>query len=144
MRLELNPEFAVRHLGVALLMLALGGWFGYDGFVRYPQTDAATLYAEAHGGEKPADLEQAEKFKASAIPRQKQFMALALAFSVLLAANVFRLWRKEYDLDGEITDVDWKDWKKKGIVRFKANGRKTTLDAWHHKGVKEIAEKLQS
>ena len=54
MRLKLNKEFAVRHLAVALLMAALGGWFAYDGYVKYPAMDAATLYREAHGGEDAA------------------------------------------------------------------------------------------
>jgi len=123
-------------------MAALGCWFAYDGYVAYPATPAAELYAGAHGGEKPQSEAQAEKFKAGAIPRQKQFMALAFGFAFCLAANVFLLWRKEYDLDGAITDVDRRDWQKKGIIRFKVDGRKVTLDSWHHQGVKAIAEKL--
>lgn len=142
MRLKLNKEFAVRHLAVALLMAALGGWFAYDGYVKYPAMDAATLYREAHGGEDAATPEQAEKFKANAVPRQKQFMALAWGFAAFLAANVFMLWRREYELEGEITDVDRRDWDKKGIIRFKVNGRKVALDAWHHEGVRELVSRL--
>ena len=142
MKLKLNPEFAVRHLGVAALMMALGGWFAYDGFVSYPRTPAPELYASAHGGEPAASLEQAEKYKASAIPRQKQFMAICWLFALYLAANVGFLAKKSFDLDGEITDVDDRDWAKKGILRFKVNGKKTVLDAWHHQGVKELAEKI--
>ena len=36
----LNREFFIRHLGVTLLMAALGCWFVYDGSVVYPKMDA--------------------------------------------------------------------------------------------------------
>ena len=142
MKLKLNKEFAVRHLGVAVLMAALGGWFAYDGYVAYPATPAPELYANAHGGESAASPEQAEKYKASAIPRQKQFMAICWLFALYLAANVGFLARKSFYLDGKITDVDDRDWAKKGILRFKVDGKKTVLDAWHHAGVKELVEKI--
>lgn len=143
MRFKLNKEFAVRYLGVAALMAALGGWFAYDGYVKYPSMDAEALYREAHSGETAATPGQAEKFKENAVPRQKQFMVLAWGFAVFLAVKVFLLWRKEYDLDGEITEINRKDWIKKGIIRFKVNGRKVTLDAWHHEGVKEFVAGLE-
>ena len=41
-RLKLNPEFFYRHLAVCILMLGMGCWFGYDGFVAYPKTPAAS------------------------------------------------------------------------------------------------------
>ena len=44
MKLKINSEYATRHLFVTLLMIGLGGWFGYDGFVRYPATSADALY----------------------------------------------------------------------------------------------------
>lgn len=142
MRLKLNKEFALRHLGVAALMAALGGWFAYDGYVAYPAADAMEMYAKAHGGERAQSVEQAEKYRQNAIPRQKQFMMLAWAFSAYLLVNLAYLWRKEYDFGGKITEVDEKDWEKKGILRFKVDGKQTVLDAWHHEGVKELREKI--
>ena len=73
---------------------------------------------------------------------QKQFMMLAWAFSAYLLVNLAYLWRKEYDFGGKITEVDEKDWEKKGILRFKVDGKKTVLDAWHHEGMKELREKI--
>lgn len=40
---SINREYALRFLGVALLFLAFSGWFFYDGFVGYPQKNAAFL-----------------------------------------------------------------------------------------------------
>ena len=142
MKLKLNKEFALRHLGVAALMAALGGWFAYDGFVTYPRTPAPELYAKAHGGEQAPSLEQAEKYKTSAIPRQRQFMAICWVFALYLGLNVWRLSRKDFALDGKITEIDDRDWKKKGILRFKVDGKKTVLDAWHHADAKALAEKI--
>ena len=52
-RLKLNPEYARRHLFVTLLMVALGCWFGYDGFIGYPATPAAELYKSIEGSDAP-------------------------------------------------------------------------------------------
>lgn len=40
---SINREYALRFLGVALLFLAFSGWFLYDGFIGYPQKNAAFL-----------------------------------------------------------------------------------------------------
>ena len=43
----------------------------------------------------------------------------------------------------DVAAVDRSRWEKKGILVVHAkDGRKVTLDAWHHSGVKELAEKL--
>ena len=45
----------------------------------------------------------------------------------------------------QVADVDRSRWEKKGILVVHAkDGRKVTLDAWHHAGVKELAERLPS
>ena len=137
--LTLNREFAVRHIGVALLMLGLSGWFAYDGYVAYPQRDDAWFEAR-------------HLQKENATRRQKEFAVLALLAAVVIAGHVgfvARL-RFSYDADGfvcngtrrrfsEVKSVDWSKWEKKGIV--KVDG--VVLDAWHHAGVRDVAEILR-
>lgn len=138
-KLVLNREFAVRHLGVALLMLGLSGWFAYDGYVAYPKHDEAWF-------------EQQHLNKESAIRRQREFMILAFVAALVIAGHVGAVARLDfsYDDDGfvcggvkrrfaDVKSVDWSKWEKKGIV--KADG--IVLDAWHHKGVREVAAKLR-
>lgn len=137
-KLKVNPEFFRRHLFVTVLMAGLGGWFGYDGFVKYP-AESDEYFAGLH-------LE-----KATAIERQKQFMALSLLASLAVGLHLLKVcrFRFEYDEDGfvhngvrraykDVKTVDRSKWDKKGIV--KVDG--IVLDAWHHLGVKEVAARL--
>lgn len=150
-RLTLNREFAVRHLGVALLMLGLSGWFGYDGFVRYPATPAAELYRSIEGNDAPAGFDL-DAFKRQKTQTQHGFALLALLAALVIAGHVGLLarFRFEYDDEGfvfrgtrrkfaDVKAVDWSQWEKKGIVRVDG----ITLDAWHHAGVREVAERLK-
>jgi hypothetical protein len=101
MKLELNREFALRYLFVAVLMLGMGGWFGYDGYVKYPSMTATELYASHHGG-KAADSEAAAiKHQQQAIPRQKQFMTLCLVASALVALVLIKAARMRFSYDDE-------------------------------------------
>ena len=138
-KLVLNREFAVRHLGVALLMLGLSGWFAYDGYVAYPERDDAWF-------------EQRHLVKENATRRQREFMVLALVAALVVAGHVALVARLdfEYDEDGfvcggerrrfaDVRSVDWSKWEKKGIV--KVDG--IVLDAWHHTGVRAVAERLR-
>lgn len=149
--LTLNREFAVRHLGVALLMLGLSGWFGYDGFVRYPATPAAELYRSIEGSDAPDGFDLAA-FKHQKTQTQHGFALLALLAALVIAGHVGLLarFRFEYDDEGfvfrgtrrkfaDVKAVDWSQWEKKGIVRVDS----ITLDAWHHAGVREVAERLK-
>ena len=150
-RLTLNREFATRHLGVALLMLGLSGWFGYDGFVRYPATPAADLYRSIEGSDAPAGFDL-EAFKRQKTQTQYGFTVLSLLAALIIAGHVGALaaFRFEYDDEGfvyrgvrrafvDVKRVDWSKWKEKGIVRV--DGIK--LDAWHHAGVCAVAAKLK-
>ena len=139
MKLSPNREFLVRHLFVAAVMAAMGGWFGYDGYVNYPRQDDS-FFEERHIR------------RETAIPRQKQFMGLAFAAS---AAILLHLWmslslRLEFDGDGfvcrgvrrrfaDVAKVDRSLWEKKGIIVV--DGIK--LDAWHYAGVKEFEARLR-
>ena len=150
--LKLNREFVSRYLFVALLMLGLGGWFGYDGFVKYPAMSAAELYASCHGGEEAPSEEVAVHFRTTAIPRQKQFMALSLLASFLVGACLVRAARFRFSYGengfsfggakcgyGDIARVDLSRWEKKGILKVHTAGAGVvTLDAWHHKGVDDF------
>ena len=154
--LKINTEFLYRHLGVCLLMFGLGCWFGYDGFVKYPKTDAAELYEQIEKS-KPPEGFALEAFKSQKIKSQYGFSALCLVASVLIGLHLasvamFRfdhdetsfVWNgKKYALS-DVKSVDRSQWKKKGIVKLElADGVRVTLDAWHHLGVKDF-EKLLS
>ena len=151
-RLTLNREFAVRHLGVAALMLGLCGWFGYDGLVKYPATPAAELYRAIEGSDAPAGLDL-EAFKRQKTQTQYGFAAFALLAALVVGGHVAWLARFRFAFDDEgfavggrpkrafadVTAVDWSKWEKKGIVRMDG----VTLDSWHHEGVKEVAAILE-
>ena len=139
-RLALNREFAVRHLGVALLMLALSGWFAYDGFIGYPRQDEAFF-------------EVRHLKKATAVERQKEFAALALLAALLVGGHLLCIARFSCSFDDEsftvggvkrrfadIGKIDRSRWEKKGIIVL--DGIK--LDAWHHTGVNELVKRLDA
>ena len=150
--LKLNREFAVRHLGVAALMLGLSGWFGYDGFVTYPAMSSYELYCSIEKSEPPAGLDLAA-FKKQKTQTQYGFAALALLAALVVGGHVALVARLrfEYDDDGfsaagrprrafsDVRSVDWSKWKSKGIVRVDG----VTLDAWHHDGVRDVAASLE-
>lgn len=162
MELKLNREYAARHLFVALLMLALSAWFGFDGFVKYPQTTGHDLYVSIEGAEPPANFDLAA-FKAQKIQTQYGFTALTFAAFVAVALGLLASARFRFAFDdtgftydgarfayGDIAKVDDRDWEKKGIVRFYVKHPSTgavipvKLDAWHHVGVKDFHAKLKA
>ena len=144
MKLHVNREFAIRHLGVAALMVGLCGWFLYDGAVAYPQHDDA-WFAERHTE------------RARAIERQFQFAGLAGLAAIIIALGVLRVKRQtlgwnEIAMCGTLTGgrallfsdvvrIDRSKWSSKGIMVLEAkDGRRVTLDAWHHAGVNSLVE----
>ena len=149
-RLRLNPEYAKRHLFVTLLMLALGCWFGYDGFVGYPATPAAELYKSIEKSDAPEGFDL-EAFKKQKIGTQYGFTIIAFFVAAVVGSRLMKSKRFEFAYDDEayvyrgkrhalssIKNVDRSKWETKGIV--KVDG--ITLDAWHHLGVREFVEKL--
>ena len=93
--------------------------------------------------------------------RQFQFAAIAGLAALVIAGGVWRAKRRIVEWDdsamtgpatggrplafSDVADVDRSRWEKKGILVVHAkDGRKVTLDAWHHAGVKELAERLPS
>ena len=155
MKLTLNREYVLRHLGVAALFLGLCGWFLYDGCITYPKMDDAKFSEEIlHGRQGDFD-----KLKQEAINRQFQFAGICGIAALLIAAGVgrCRLQTLEWDdaqlcgsLTGgkplafaDISGIDDRRWEKKGILVVYANdGRRFTLDTWHHSGAKELAERI--
>ena len=138
--LKLNREFFVRHLGVALLMFGLGCWFGYDGYVSYPQQDESWF-------------EERHLRRDNAIQRQKEFMLLAFLAAAVIGGHLWGVSRLRFAFDdegfvhdgrrtayGDIKEVDRSKWEKKGIL--KVDG--ITLDAWHHTGVREFEKRLKT
>ena len=87
MELKLNREFAMRHLGVAILFAALTCWFGYDGLVRYPSLSAHDIYVSIEKSE-PKDGMDLEAFKQQKIKTQHGFALLCLLASAVVALGV--------------------------------------------------------
>ena len=154
MELKLNREFFRRHLFVAVLMAGMGCWFGYDGFVAYPATDAAELYRRIENRDAPADFDLAA-FKDQKIKTQYGFTFLALLAAALIGGHLWLVSRFRFSFDdegfavggvkhayGEIKNVDRSLWEKKGIVTVSGEGFSVKLDAWHHVGVKEFVAKI--
>lgn len=155
MELKLNREFLLRHLFVAVLMAGLACWFGYDGFVRYPRSDARDLYVSIEGSEPPAGLDL-EAFKAQKTKSQHGFALLSLLASAavalhLLAVSRLRLRFDEDGFDfggrrrayGDVASVDDSKWESKGISKVTlADGARVVVDSWHHEGAKEFHEML--
>lgn len=138
--LKLNREFFLRHLGVAILMFGLGCWFGYDGYVSYPQQDESWF-------------EERHLRRDNAIRRQKEFMILAFLASAVIGGHLWGVSRLRFAFDdagfvhdgrrtayGDVKEVDRSKWGKKGIL--KVDG--ITLDAWHHTGVREFEKRLKT
>ena len=155
MKLQLNREFATRHIGVAVLFLGLCGWFLYDGAIAYPKMDDAKFVEQVLHG-KPGDFAQLKK---QAIGRQYQYAGICALAALMIAAGVFRCRRQTLEWDdvqmtgsltgnkplafSDISGVDDRRWEKKGIlVVFAKDGRTFTLDSWHHVGARELAEKI--
>lgn len=151
MRLTLNREYAMRHLFVTLLMLGLGGWFGYDGFVRYPATPAAELYKSIEGAEAPEGFDLAS-FKEQKTKTQYGFTILSLFMALVVGSRLYKSYAFAFEFDDEgfvwrgrrrsyaaIRKIDRSAWRKKGILRVDG----IVLDSWHHLGVKEFEQKLR-
>ena len=151
-RLKLNPEYAKRHLFVTLLMVALGCWFGYDGFIGYPATPAAELYKSIEKSDPPEGFDL-DAFKKQKIGTQYGFTILAFLAAAIVGSRLAKSARFRFEFDDEgyvyrgrrhsyadVKKVDRAKWEKTGIIRV--NG--IELDAWHHLGVKEFVAKLDA
>jgi len=155
MKLTLNKDFARRHLGVALLMAALGCWFGYDGLVRYPATPAAELYRKIEGSDAPTGFDL-DAFKRQKTQTQYGFTLLSLLAALVIGGHLWAVSKADVSFDDEgfvvsgrrhvwsdVASIDRKDWDRKGIVVLRlSDGSSLKLDAWHHTGVKEFHAKL--
>ena len=171
MQLKLNREFAMRHIGVAVLFAALCGWFAWDGGLAWPAENAAWekrtgitvgAAAKAHTEERYAHNKEGRDDIPPHWPweidRQFQFAGLCGLAALIIGAGVLRCSRQslvwnDTQMCGSLTDgepvafddiveCDTRKWKKKGILTLRTkSGRKIPLDSWHHNGVKELAEK---
>ncbi len=155
-KLRLNREFLLRHTFSLLVFLALGGWFAFDASVRYPRTDARELYMTIEKSAPP------DGFDLKSFKEQKMRTQLILALVTLVAAtgiglHLLSVSRLAFSFDddsfeygtvkysySDVSKVDVSKWSSKGILSFYARDKKIALDAWHHSGVKEFYEKLNS
>ena len=150
----LNKEFFFRHFGVTLLAVGLGCWFVFDGAVTYPKMDAVEFCEKYH-----KSLDNPEREKANAIERQYQFASLAFIAALAIGCHLLKIRGETLSWDDEkmvgsltggkdaffrnVKEVDRRHWDKKGIlVAVMDDGRKITLDAWHHPEVKDLANLL--
>ena len=140
MKLSLNKEYAIRHLGVAALFFGLSLYFLYDAIFVYP-------YLPADGPHH------------TTVEFQYTSSALLALFAFVVAFRVFLNWRATLAWDDEqmsgtltlgaplkFADIDHLvvgKWAPNHILVVHAkDGRRVTLDAWHHAGARELAEKL--
>ena len=153
-KLAINREYFVRHAFVAALLIGLGCWFGYDGFVRYPDTAAAALY-ESIEGAPPTEGIDLDAFKKQKTQSQIGFMALCIAGSAWIALGLLASARFRFEWDesgfvaggrkygyGDIRSVDRSKWAKKQIMVLRLENESVKLDAWHHSGVREFEAHL--
>ena len=153
-KFTLNREFFVRHFGVTLLMVGLGCWFLFDGSVTYPKMDAVAFCEKYH-----KSLENPEEEKKNAIERQYQFASLAFIAALAIGCHLLKVRGESLTWDDEkmigsltfgkearfsdVKEVDRRLWDKKGILCVVMNdGRKITLDAWHHPEAKDLEPKF--
>ena len=158
MKLELNRDFAKRHLAVAAFALGLAIWFGYDALVIYPAQSAHDLYVAIEKSEPPEQIDL-ETFKARKIKAQYGLSILGFAISLIIVAGVLVNRRRTLEWDDEkmegsltggrplafdeVTEVDDSRWEKHGIMVLKAkDGRCVKLDSWHQNGVDELAKRF--
>ena len=142
MKISLNKEYAIRHLGVAALFFGLSLYFLYDAIFVYP-------YLPADGTHH------------TTVEFQYTSAALLALMSFVVAFRVFLNWRAtltwdEDQMTGTLTcgvplkfdaidHLDVGKWEPKQILVVCAkDGRRVTLDAWHHAGARELAERLLS
>jgi len=140
MKISLNKEYAIRHLGVAALFTGLSLWFLYDAIFVYPNQVADGTHH-------------------TTVEFQYSAAAVLAIFAFVVAFRVFLNWRATLAWDDEqmtgtltcnaplrFADIDRLDvgkWEPKQILVVHAkDGRRVTLDAWHHVGANELAEKL--
>ncbi len=154
-KLKLNKEYALRHLFVTLLMAGLFLWFAYDGIIRYPQTPAAELYREIEKADAPQGYDL-ESFKRQKTLSQQGLALLALLASLTVGLRLIKAARFDFSFDnasftwngktfslGDITQIDRSKWGAKTILTIRTkDGKKVTLDAWHHLGVKDFEQIL--
>lgn len=125
----------------AILMIAMGGWFGYDGFIGWPAMNEklAALKAEREKADAKRSAELLAEIKKlnNGEPRTDKDIAIQklLCFALpplglFLAIRAFRNSRGEYRLENDvltvpghppvplvnITEIDRRLWDRKGIA----------------------------
>ncbi len=156
MTLKVNSEYAVRHAFVVIVFLGLAAWFGYDGLVTYPQTEAAALYEKIEG-QKPAEGVQLKSFKQQKIKTQNcSAIACGLVGLIvllrLLATARCRIsfddrevnWNGHVFSYADISAVRDDKWNKSQICVIEAKGKKMTIDGWHYVGADKLRENVLS
>ena len=117
-KIALNREYAVRHLSVAALFFGLSLYFLYDAIFVYP-------YLPEDGTHH------------TTVEFQYTSAALLALFAFVVAFRVFLNWKRT---------LEWDDVQMVGTatlrVPLRFDASRVTLDAWHHSGARELAEKL--
>lgn len=155
MTLKVNLEYALRHTFVVIVFLGLATWFGYDGLVTYPRTDAAILYEKIEG-EKPGEGVQLESFKQQKIKTQNSFsFACGLVGLIVLLRLLATIRRRRITFDdqqvnwngqvfsySDITAVRDDKWETSQICVLDVKGKRFVIDGWHYVGADQLREKV--
>lgn len=142
MKIGLNREYLVRHLGVAILFAALGLWFGYDAVFVYPNL--------------PPDAPHH-----TSISFQYSASGLLLAAAAVIATRLWRASREtlewnEKTMCGTLTRgreiplatarlANLKLWQEKNILQIATEtGETIYVDGWHHTNVDKLENALSA
>jgi hypothetical protein len=139
-----TPDVGYRwkHLIMAVLMIAAGGWFAYDGWINWPRMNGQAVRVEkeleaaqkANNEQKKNDLalelRKYEKHNDASILIQKLLASTLPAFGLIWGAWTLRATRGNYRLEGDtlhvpghppvpydkIRRIDKRKWERKGIA----------------------------
>ena len=163
-------EFRVRWAVVGMLAIAMGGWFAYDGWVKYPAEtaryraiDAQLRDAEARNDEPAirelrAERGELKEHSASDIAIQRGLAVGAPLLGVALLAHMlyhsrgaYRLTDAALHVPGQppiprstVRSIDLARWARKGVAVVTHDRGRATLDEWHHahRPTREIVRRL--
>ena len=127
-------EYRVKRYLIVVMLLAMAGWFAYDGWVGYPKKNREALIANP--GSKPPESDLSiflQKMLAITLPVAA---AGVLAWTLYNSRGVYRLREKTLHVPGHppvpldaIRAIDQSKWDRKGIayIDYEVQGKRGRL-----------------